>query len=383
MSDYYEVLGVDRNASDDDIKKAYRKMSRKYHPDIAGPEFEDKFKEVNAAYEVLSDPDKRRMYDQGVDPNNPGASPFGAASGGFDMGDIFGSFFGQSFGGSQGPVPRTQPGRDSLADVTIDLRTAVFGGTAHVDIRTMTLCPDCQGSGTANGTTPVTCPDCQGRGYMQKVVRTMLGQMMTSAPCERCEGHGTVIENPCPSCMGHGRIRSKRGVGVSIPAGIKDETRLRLASQGEVGECGGAAGDLYVDVHIARDKTFVRDGDDLHCWIEIPMSWAVLGHSTDIDTFDGTRSIDIPAGSQQEDTVTLDGLGVTHLRSQDERGDLIIHLAVRIPTKLTDHERELIEQFEASHDDHDAMQVTAKSTRPKSASGKSKGFFGKLKDALS
>ncbi|OXN01305.1 molecular chaperone DnaJ [Bifidobacterium vansinderenii] len=383
MADYYEVLGVNRNASEDEIKKAYRKMSRKYHPDIAGPEFEDKFKEVNSAYEVLSDPDKRRMYDQGVDPNNPNAGGFGGAAG-FDMGDIFGQFFGQSFGGgSQGPIPRTQPGRDSLANVTIDLKTAVFGGTAHVDIRTMSLCPDCQGSGAVKGEQPVTCPDCQGRGFAQKVVRTMLGQMMTSAPCERCEGHGTIIQNPCPSCMGHGRIRSKRNVGVSVPAGISDDTRLRLASQGEVGECGGAAGDLYIDVRIAPDKTFVRDGDDLHCWIEVPMSWAVLGHDLEIDTFDGARTISIPAGSQQEDTVTLDGLGVTRLRSKGERGDIIAHIMVAIPTKLSDKERKLMEEFAESHDG-DAQHVTQQSKpRPAGGSSKRSGFFSKLKDALS
>ncbi|MBT1166254.1 molecular chaperone DnaJ [Bifidobacterium simiarum] len=383
MADYYEVLGVDRNASEEEIKKAYRKMSRKYHPDIAGPEFEDKFKEVNSAYEVLSDTEKRRMYDQGVDPNNPNAAGGFSGAAGFDMGDIFGQFFGQGFGASQGPVPRTQPGRDSLANVTIDLKTAIFGGTAHVDIRTMTLCPDCKGSGSAGGA-PTTCPDCHGHGFVQKVVRTMIGQMMSSAPCERCEGHGTIIENPCPSCMGHGRVRSKRNVGVSIPAGIHDDTRLRLASQGEVGEGGGTAGDLYIDVRVEPDKTFVRDGDDLHCWIEVPMSWAVLGHDFELDTFDGKRTIDIPAGTQQDDTVQVEGLGVTKLRSpKGERGDIIAHIVVHIPTKLTDDERDLIERFAAKHDDGAAHKVTSQTRPGKANGGKAKGFFGKLKDALS
>ena len=251
MADYYEVLGVDRSASDDDIKKAYRKMSRKYHPDLAGPEFEEQYKEVNNAYEVLSDPEKRRMYDAGVDPNNPNAGGFGGGFGMGDMGDIFGQFFGGAFGGGgQGPIPRTQPGRDSLASASVDLKTVVFGGTAHVKINTFGLCQECGGSGAVGGAQPATCPDCHGQGYMQKVVRTMLGQMMTSAPCERCEGHGTIIPNPCPSCMGHGRVRTTRTVGVTIPAGISDNSRLRLANQGEVGEGGGAAGDLYIDVRI-------------------------------------------------------------------------------------------------------------------------------------
>ncbi|CCK35024.1 dnaJ domain protein [Bifidobacterium longum subsp. longum CECT 7347] len=184
MADYYETLGVERGASDDEIKKAYRKLSRKYHPDIAGPEFEDKFKEVNNAYDVLSNPDKRRMYDSGVDPNNPNAGAGGFSGAGFgDMSDVFSTFFGSAFGGgSQGPVPRTQPGRDALASASIDLKTAVFGGTAHVKINTFSLCQECGGSGAQGGAQPVTCPDCHGQGFMQKVVRTMLGQMMTSAP---------------------------------------------------------------------------------------------------------------------------------------------------------------------------------------------------------
>ncbi|OZG60000.1 molecular chaperone DnaJ [Bifidobacterium lemurum] len=381
MADYYETLGVDRAASDDEIKKAYRKLSRKYHPDIAGPEFEDKFKEVNNAYEVLSDPDKRRMYDQGVDPNNPNAGGFGGFSNMGDMGDIFGQFFGGAFGGgASGPVPRTQPGRDALASASIDLKTAVFGGTAHVRINTFSLCQECSGAGTSNGAQPTTCPDCNGQGFRQKVVRTMLGQMMTSAPCERCEGHGTVINNPCPSCMGHGRVRTTRNVGVTVPAGINDNSRLRLANQGEVGEGGGAAGDLYVDVRIRADKQFTRDGDDLHCWIQVPMSWAVLGHDLTIDTFDGQQTISVPAGCQPEDTVTIKGLGVTRMRQSDERGDLVAHVAVQVPTKLSDSERALMEQFAASHD-ADAAHV-AQSSRP-SVTGSKKGFFSKLKDALS
>ncbi|KAB7790789.1 molecular chaperone DnaJ [Bifidobacterium leontopitheci] len=383
MADYYEVLGVERSASDEEIKKAYRKMSRKYHPDIAGPEFEDKFKEVNNAYAVLSDPDKRRMYDSGVDPNDPnsaGGFPGGASFGMGDVSDIFGQFFGGSFGGgSQGPVPRTQPGRDALANVTIDLKTAVFGGTAHVKINTFSLCQVCGGTGAEHGSQPVTCPDCHGQGFRQKVVRTMLGQMMTSSPCERCEGHGTIIEHPCASCMGHGRVRATRQVGITVPAGLKDDSRLRLANQGEVGEGGGAAGDLYVDVHIKSDKRFTRQGDDLHCWISVPMSWAVLGHDIDIETFDGKRSITIPAGCQPEDTVTIKGLGVGKLRQSGERGDLVAHIAVHIPTKLDERERDLMQQFSESHDSSAAH--LSQSSRP--ATPSRKGFFSKLKDALS
>ncbi|KFF31255.1 molecular chaperone DnaJ [Bifidobacterium bombi] len=378
MADYYEVLGVDRSASEDEIKKAYRKMSRKYHPDIAGPQYEDKFKEVNSAYEVLSDPDKRRMFDQGIDPNDPNAAAGFDASGFGDMGDIFGQFFGNAFGGGSGPTPRTQPGRDALSSVGIDLRTAVFGGTEQVKVNTFGVCPKCGGSGTADGKQPVTCPDCHGAGKRQKVVRTMLGQMMTTAPCERCEGHGTIIDNPCAQCQGHGRVSITRTIGVAIPAGIADGTRIRLQNQGEVGEGGGPAGDLYVDVHIKHDRQFTREGDDLHCWIQIPMSWAVLGHELDINTFDGDKTLTVPQGCQPEDTISLKGLGVAKLRKPEERGDLVAHITVQIPTKLNERETELISQFSQLHD------ANAKSVGQTSKPANSrKGFFSKLKDALS
>ncbi|KFI46550.1 molecular chaperone DnaJ [Bifidobacterium bohemicum] len=378
MADYYEVLGVGRQASDDEIKKAYRRMSRKYHPDIAGPEFEDKFKEVNSAYEVLSDPNKRRMYDSGIDPNDPNSGYSGAGGFSSDMGDIFSQFFGNAFGGGfQEPESRTQPGRDSLSVASIDLKTAVFGGIAHVSIDTFGLCQKCGGVGSENGEQPVTCPDCNGKGVRQKVVRTMLGQMMTTDTCERCDGHGTIIEHPCAVCDGHGRVRTKRDVGVTIPAGIKDNTRLRLVHQGDVGEGGGSAGDLYVDVRIEANSQFTRDGDDLHCWIQIPMSWAVLGHELDIDTFDGKQKLVVPAGCQPDQTVTLKGLGVTKLK-QEERGSLIVHVSVVIPTKLDDKERELISQFAKRHDSKEhAINQSAKPSVVR------KSFFSKLKDALS
>lgn len=372
MTDYYELLGINQGASEDEIKKAYRKMSRKYHPDIAGPEFENKFKEVNKAYEILSDPQKRQMYDAGVDPTDPNASAQG-----FDMGDIFGQFFGSSFGGGQQPIPRIQPGRDALVDVTIDLKTTVFGGTIQTEVQTFGLCQTCKGSGSEDGKQPVQCPICKGEGFVKQVARTLLGQMMTTVPCERCEGHGTIIEHPCSECQGHGRVRVRRKVGVTVPAGVSDGTRLRLASQGEVGEGGGAAGDLYVDIRVKADKLYTRDGDDLHCWISIPMTWAVLGHTVELDTFDGEQTVTVPAGCQPDDVVDLKGLGVTKLGSQD-RGDIMVHVMVQIPTKLNDDQNALIEQFAASYDS-DSHEV-AQSSKP--LQGK-KGIFGKLKDIFS
>lgn len=383
MTDYYKILGVDHNASDDEIRKAYRKMSRKYHPDIAGAEFEEKFKEVNAAYDVLSNPEKRRMVDMGVDPNDPSAGSAGASGAGFadmGMGDIFSQFFGGSFGTSQEPISRVQPGEDSLAEAKIDLETAIFGGNVSVRITAFGVCQDCSGSGSADSanSAPEQCSQCHGTGFCQKVVRTMLGQMVSSMPCDKCEGHGTIIKNPCQNCRGRGRVRAVREVGVNVPAGIRDGSRLRLASQGSVGECGGPAGDLYVDIHIRADKQFTRNGDDLHCWITVPMSWAVLGHDVEIETFDGNQKLEIPAGCQSEDTVTLENLGVTKLRSKD-RGNIIVHVLVQIPTKLSAEERSLISKFANLHDG-DVKHVKQNSLDEQS--GERKGFFSKLKEAF-
>lgn len=353
MTDYYEVLGVDKTATQDEIKRAYRKMSRKYHPDIAGEEYEEKFKEINSAYEVLSDENKRQMYDQGFDPNDPnaGASSF-AGAGNFagDFGDIFNQFFGGGFSGQpRGPVPRQQPGRDSVANLRISLKDAVFGADKQLRIQTYSVCPDCHGSGSQDGSAPVTCPDCHGSGYTQQMARTLFGSMMTTAPCERCGGYGTIIEKPCRTCGGHGRVKMQRTVKVSVPSGVSNGTRLRLASQGEVGEGGGPAGDLFVLIAVDSDKQFSRQGDDLHCWIRVPMTWAALGHQYTIQTFDGEKDLLIPAGSQPDDVITLKGLGVGKLNSAGERGDLKAHLQIEIPRNLDEQQREALESFEQSY----------------------------------
>lgn len=380
MADYYETLGVERTATEEEIKRAYRKMSRKYHPDIAGPEYEEKFKEVNSAYEVLSDPDKRRMYDAGVDPNDPNAGSYGA-SGPFDMGDIFSQFFGGAFaGGGDSPIPRTQPGRNAVESLTVTLRTAVFGGTQQLEYHTLGVCEHCEGTGSEDCKSPVTCPQCHGTGHVQKVVRTLLGQMMTSAPCDRCEGHGTIIEHPCMVCHGHGRVHTTRTVDVPVPAGVSDGMRVRMEGQGEVGECGGRPGDLYIDFRVRRDRQYTRDGDDLHCWISVPMTWAVLGHETTLDTFDGERTLDVPAGCQPGQQIELKGLGVTHLGGDGSRGDLVVHIDVRIPTKLNDRERQLIDEFGQLRKDDDRA-VDAQGSKPVAA--QRKGFFSKIKDAFS
>lgn len=379
-TDYYEVLGVSKDASDEEIKQAYRHMARKYHPDIAGKEYEDKFQEINNAYSVLSDPKKRQMYDAGVDPNNPQAAASASAAQDMfgDFSDLFGNMFAGGFSGSsRGPVPRQQQGRDTLASLEIPLRDAVFGAVESVKINTYGICNRCHGSGSADGSQPVTCPVCHGSGYQQRVSRTILGQMVSTEPCEKCGGHGTILPNPCPDCHGTGRVPIRRDIGVKIPAGIKDQTRIRLASQGEVGEGGGAAGDLYVDVTIKRDPTFSRENDDLHCWIKVPMTWAALGHDTFIDTFDGRRKIAIPRGTQPGDTIPIKGLGVTHLNSHD-RGDLVAHVQIEVPRKLTDQQARKLEEF-AAMTEPKTDRVLDQQPMPIQ---RHKGLFGKIRDAF-
>lgn len=379
MTDYYQVLGVDRSASDADIKKAYRKLSRQYHPDVAGPDHEEDFKRVSTAYEVLSDPQKRQMVDAGIDPLDPQSARGSAA--GFDMSDVFGQFFSSAFDmdGQRGPASRTQPGKNTLEHAWVDLETVVFGGSIEQKISTYVVCTQCQAVGSEHGEQPITCPTCRGTGSVQRVVRTFFGEMMTATSCDQCHGYGTIIEHPCTGCSGQGRVRKQRVISIKIPAGITDGTRLRLASQGEVGPCGGPAGDLYVDISVKKHDRFVRDHDDLHCWIRIPMSWAVLGHEMTIDTFDGEQTVTIPAGCQPEEVIELDNLGVTHLRASDERGNLLVHVNVEIPTSLSKKEREFIELFAQSHDG-DVHHVDQSA---QSLAHHKKGFFTKLKEALS
>lgn len=377
--DYYETLGVSKDASQDEIKKAYRKLSRKYHPDIAGPEFEDKFKEVNNAYDVLSDPDKRRMYDMGADPNNPNAGAQGF-SGGF--GDIFNDLFGAFGGGgaSMGPIPRTQKGSDGKITMTVSLRTCVFGGTEQTQVSAYQVCPDCHGTGCEGDTKPVTCPDCKGSGSVQRVTNTLLGQMMSTSPCPKCEGHGTVIEKPCGTCHGHGRVRSRRTISIKVPAGVDNDTCIRLNGQGSVGEGGGPAGDLYVYIRVVDDDNFTREGDDLHCWLRVPLTWAALGYKTSVDTLDGKKDIVIPAGSQTGSTIELKGLGSAQLRDSSKRGDLVIHIVVDTPTDLTPEQRKLLEKFAKQRKDASYTPELASEVKLPRTQGK--GFFGRIKDAL-
>lgn len=335
--DYYETLGVSRNASAEEIKKAYRKLARKLHPDVAGPEAEDKFKDVTAAYEVLSNPEKRAQYDMG----GSGFTGMGGASAtGFGFADIINEFFGTGAGAS-GPTPRGTRGQDILTTVEVSLEEVAFGVTREIKINTFSRCKACKGTCCQPGTRPETCKVCGGSGSVQRMARSFLGQVMTTTPCQNCGGHGTVISNPCGECSGEGRVRSSRTLKVDIPAGVETGTRIRLSGEGEVGPAGGTPGDLYVEIKELPHQVLQRRGDDLHTRLRIPMTAAALGTKFSLETLDGKREITVEPGSQPEGVIKLKGLGVGRLQ-RPGRGDLFVHLDVEVPTGLDASQRELL-----------------------------------------
>ncbi len=345
-TDYYGVLGVRSDASDAEIKRAYRKLARELHPDV-NPGSEERFKEVTRAYEVLSDPEKRQIVDLGGDPLAPagggGGNPFGGAGFG-GLGDIMDAFFGG--GGSRGPRSRTRPGADALVRLDLDLNETAFGITRDLPVDTAVVCGTCEGEGSAPGTHPETCSTCKGRGEIQQVTRSFLGQVMTSRPCTRCGGTGSVIPSPCRECSGEGRVRGRRTLTVKIPAGVEDGMRIRLAGEGEVGPGGGPAGDLYIEVREREHPVFTREGDDLHCEMRVPMTAAALGTTIEFETLDGEEEISIRPGTQPGSVITLSARGVPHLR-RTGRGDLHLHVVVDVPTKLDGEQERLLRELAA------------------------------------
>ncbi|MHA7140732.1 molecular chaperone DnaJ [Arthrobacter sp. Sr33] len=344
MSNHYEVLGVNRDASGEEIKKAYRKLARKLHPDVnSGPDASEEFKLVTRAYEVLSDPQKRRVYDTTGNENGTD-NGFGGGHAGpsFAFQDIFETFFGG--GGASGPPSRTRRGQDALIAVRIDLVDAVFGINKKIDVDTAAVCPTCDGSCCQPGTSPRTCDICGGSGQVQRAVRSILGQVMTSATCGTCQGYGTVIPNPCNECNGDGRVRSRRSLTIKVPAGVSTGTRIQLGGQGEAGMAGGPQGDLYVEIRVNPDPSFLREGDDLHVTLSVPMTAAALGTTVNLASFDGDQELGIKAGTQSGEIVTLRGLGVTHLRGYG-RGDLKVHLNVETPRNVDQAQEELLRKL--------------------------------------
>jgi molecular chaperone DnaJ len=374
--DYYGLLGVSKGASDTDVKKAYRKLARELHPDVNPDEgAQARFKEISVAYEVLSDPEKRRIVDLGGDPMESAGASAGNGFAGFGgLGDVFEAFFGGG-GGSRGPIGRVRPGSDSLLRMRMDLSECATGVTKQVTVDTAILCDLCHGTGTHGNTTPVTCDTCGGHGEVQSVQRSLLGQVMTSRPCPVCGGVGEVILDPCHRCGGDGRVRARREVSVKIPAGVGEGMRVRLAAQGEVGPGGGPAGDLYVEVHEQPHDIFVRDGDDLHCTVSVPMVDAALGTSVSVDAIlDGPTELNIAAGTQPGSVVTLRGHGMPHLRS-GVRGNLHAHVDVVVPSRLDQQDSELLLKLK-EHRTRDVAEV--KSTHAAPASG----LFSRLRETF-
>ncbi|MGW9626647.1 molecular chaperone DnaJ [Microbacterium sp. NPDC055521] len=364
MADHYEVLGVSKDASQDEIKKAYRKLARQLHPDVnPGEDAAERFKLVTHAYDVLSDEDSRRRYDMGGDQNGG----FGGGFGGF--GDIFETFFGAA-GGARAARPRSrrERGQDALVRINLELGDVIFGVHRDIEVDTAVLCETCHGSCCQPGTSPITCDVCGGSGHVQRQVRSLLGNVVTTQPCGSCEGYGTVIPNPCGSCAGQGRVRSRRTVALDIPAGVETGLRLQLPGSGEVGRAGGPNGDLYVEVAVAPHPVFSRDGDDLLATLEVSMTDAILGTTTTIDGLDGSVDLELRAGVQSGDVLTIAGRGITPLRGS-QRGDLRVGVQVITPTKLDGAQRKLIEDFAKK----------AKTPAPHLAQFQ-QGLFSKLRD---
>ena len=377
MEDLYEILGVSRDASQADIKKAYRELVRKYHPDThpGDKDIEEKFKKINAAYTVLNDPEKREKYDR-FGSTTPGSDPFGGM-GGMDLGDLFGDIFSQAFGGGFGGgfsssrrqrADSPMRGDDIEMIVTVSLLEAMKGVSRDIDVQRWETCQHCTGTGAKPGTKPETCPKCNGQGQVRQRQQTLFGTMMTVTTCPDCHGTGKIIRDKCDECGGRGQIRKKHKIEVKIPAGVERNMRLRIPNAGEAGTNGGSAGDLYLIIDVELDPNFERSGSDLHTNIIITYPQAVLGTDTAIKTLDGTEeTVTIPAGTYHGQVLKVRGKGMPKLNSPLKlTGDLYAHVYIDIPTELTDRQRELVKALA------EEMKAPVAADKP--------GFFDKFKN---
>jgi molecular chaperone DnaJ len=367
-NDFYDVLGVDTEASPDEIKKAYRKLARELHPDInPDPIAAEKFKEVTAAYETLGDDQKRRMYDLGFSGNGPSAGGFGFGG----LGDFVDAFFGSTQ--QRGPRSRTRRGQDALIRIDIELLEAFNGVNKDLTVETAVICPKCNGSCCAPSASPTICGMCRGRGDVQAVQRSLLGQVVSSRPCPQCSGFGTVLSSPCAECASEGRVRTRATLNAQIPAGVDTGTRVQLVGRGEVGPGGGDAGDLYLEIYVKPHKTLHRVGDDLQSLITIPMSAAVLGTTFEFKTLDSTENITIKSGTQSGSVFSMRGKGMPRLR-REGRGDLHIEINVEIPSDLNQQQKNFITDFAKSRNE-EKLNIEPEKLNDT-------GIFSRLKDAF-
>lgn len=381
--DYYEVLGVSRGASEEEIKKAYKKAAKQYHPDLHpdDPAAAEKFKEVNEAAEVLTNAEKRQRYDQfghaGVDNNGMGG---GFGGGGFSdfggFGDIFENIFG-GFGGGSSQRNRPRRGADIEATLNISFEEAAFGVDKELKITRLEDCSTCQGSGAAAGTAPKTCPQCGGSGQVRMVQNTPFGQVQNVRPCPQCHGEGTIIDTPCSDCHGTGKNRKNRTIKISVPKGMENGASLRISGEGEDGYKGGGRGDLYVHVNVSPHPDFIRVGDDTHAQCDISFTQAVLGDTIEVSTLDGKVAFQIPPGTQNNAVFRLKEKGIPHMRGKG-RGDHKIKVRVLVPVNLNDKQTAKLREFEESLEDHNYKNIGKKTE----TSHKDKGFFDKMKDAF-
>nr|WP_297172789.1 molecular chaperone DnaJ [uncultured Agathobaculum sp.] len=374
--DYYEVLGVQKGASEDEIRKSYRRLARKYHPDLNknNPEAADKFKEVNEAYEVLSDKDKRARYDQfgfaGVDPNYGG----GAGAGGFggfdmgDLGDLFGSFFGGFGGGRTQRRNAPQRGESIRQSIILSFEEAAFGCEKEISVNRIESCDECGGTGAAKGTSVETCPNCRGTGTVTQAQRTPLGMFQTQSACPNCRGTGKIIKKPCAKCGGQGRVRKSRKFKVNIPAGIDDGQSIQQRGQGNAGINGGPAGDLFVTVSIRPHPIFTREGQDVYVEIPVSFTQAALGDTLRVPTIDGRVEYKMPEGTQPGTVFRMKGKGIQNVSGRG-RGDQYVRVSIEVPRGLSDKQKHLLREFEEMATDENQS--------------KRKGFWDKVKDAFS
>jgi molecular chaperone DnaJ len=392
--DFYEILGVPRGASDDDIKRSFRRLAQQWHPDVnTSAEADTRFKEINEAYQVLSDPTRRQAYDMfgragvggaGFDPFSAGGQ--GAYSG---FGDIFDAFFGGAAAGAR--RPRVPTGSDLRYDIELTFAESITGAEKEIEFTALSRCETCQGSGAEPGTSPTTCPKCSGSGEIRHVRSTMLGQMVNVSPCDRCRGTGKIVESPCHTCRGDGRVERKRTLRVTIPPGIAEGHQVRLSGEGEAAPRGGVPGNLYVVVHVAPHPQLQRRETELFYELELSITQAALGARVQVPTATGSEEIEIKPGTQPGAEIRLRGRGVPHLRRPESRGDLHVLIDLRVPQRLTARQRELLEQLSAELGETDSDGAGSASAdagsgtrkQPARRRGRRPGLADRLRGAIS